>query len=198
MNRVNKCNLAVCSTVTIQASTEQFYPLFRTRRVCKLRLRRFFRNKQGIDTIIAEVLMILIVVIASVMVYAYATGLFGAIATPQKVATESISLEYWSFSNSSVVNLSIRDVGTTPITLKSYYVNDYTGNQYTRANWATGSYPGPTFQPTSWANATILISSACSTSCTQSGTPYVFQSGYPYTIILVTATNEQFSFMITR
>jgi hypothetical protein len=26
----------------------------------------------------------------------------------------------------------------------------------------------------------------------------VFQSGYPYTIILVTATNEQFSFMITR
>jgi FlaG/FlaF family flagellin (archaellin) len=57
-----------------------------------LRLRRFFRNKQGIDTIIAEVLMILIVVIASVMVYAYATGLFGAIATPQKVATESISL----------------------------------------------------------------------------------------------------------
>ena len=163
-----------------------------------MRLRRFFRNKQGIDTIIAEVLMILIVVIASVMVYAYATGLFGAIATPQKVATESISLEYWSFSNSSVVNLSIRDIGTTPITLKSYYVNDYTGNQYTRANWATGSYPGPTFQPTSWANATILISSACSTSCTQSGTPYVFQSGYPYTIILVTATNEQFSFMITR
>jgi FlaG/FlaF family flagellin (archaellin) len=163
-----------------------------------LRLRRFFRNKRGIDTIIAEVLMILIVVIASVMVYAYATGLFGAIATPQKVATESISLEYWSFSNSSVVNLSIRDIGTTPITLKSYYVNDYTGNQYTRANWATGSYPGPTFQPTSWANATILISSACSNSCTQSGTPYVFQSGYPYTIILVTATNEQFSFMITR
>lgn len=142
--------------------------------------------------------MILIVVIASVMVYAYATGLFGAIATPQKVATESISLEYWSFSNNSVVNLSIRDIGTTPITLKSYYVNDYTGNQYTRANWAQGPYPPLPFQPTAWANATILISSACSTSCTSSGTPYVFQSGYPYTIILITATNEQFSFMITR
>ena len=163
-----------------------------------MRLRRFFKDKRGIDTIIAEVLMILIVVIASVMVYAYATGLFGAIATPQKVATEQISLEYWSFPSNNTVNLSIRDLGTTPITLKSYYVNDYTGNQYTRADWTTGSYPGPTFQPTSWANATILISSACSTSCTQSGAPYVFQSGYPYTIILVTATNEQFSFMITR
>ena len=143
--------------------------------------------------------MILIVVIASVMVYAYATGLFGAIATPQKVATESISLEYWSFSNNSVVNLSIRDIGTTPITLKSYYVNDYTGNQYTRANWATGSYQAPPpIQPTAWANATILISSACSTSCTSSGTAFVFQSGYPYTIIMITSTNEQFSFMITR
>jgi FlaG/FlaF family flagellin (archaellin) len=192
MNRVNKCNLAVCSTVTIQASTEQFYPLFRTRRVCKLRLRRFFRNKQGIDTIIAEVLMILIVVIASVMVYAYATGLFGAIATPQKVATESISLEYASFTSNNTVNLSIRDIGTTPITLKSYYVNDYTGNQYTRANWQ-----GPTFTPTNQTNAIIVISSACA-GCTTSGTPFVFQSGYPYTIILVTATNEQFSFMITR
>ncbi len=142
--------------------------------------------------------MVLIVVIASVMVYAYATGLFGAIATPQKVATESISLEYWSFSNNSVVNLSIRDVGTTPITLTSYYVKDYTGNQYVRANWAQGGYPPTPFQPRAWANATILISSACSTSCTQTGTPFVFQSGYPYTITMVTSTNEQFSFMITR
>ena len=162
-----------------------------------MRLRPFFKNKRGIDTIIAEVLMVLIVVVASVMVYAYATGLFGAIATPQKVATESISLEYWSFPNSSVVNLSMRDVGTTPITLKSYYVNDYTGNQYTRATWSTGAYPGPTFQPNAWANATILISSSCPT-CISTGTAFTFQSGYPYTIILVTATNEQFSFMITR
>jgi hypothetical protein len=145
--------------------------------------------------------MILIVVIASVMVYAYATGLFGAIATPQKIATESISLEYASFTSNNTVNLSIRDIGTTPITLKSYYVNDYTGNQYTRASWATGAYPVRTFypqDPLGPANATILISSACSSSCTPSGTPFVFQSGYPYTIILVTATNEQFSFMITR
>src|SRR5438128_10412241 len=99
--------------------------------------------------------MILIVVIASVMVYAYATGLFGAIATPQKVATESISLEYASFTNNSVVNLSIRDIGTTPITLKSYYVNAYTGNQSTNANWQ-----GPRFSPRNQTNEIIAISSA--------------------------------------
>jgi FlaG/FlaF family flagellin (archaellin) len=164
-----------------------------------LRFRPFFKSKRGIDTIIASVLMVAIVVIASMMVYAYATGLFSAIATPQKVATEQISLEYASFTNNSVVNLSIRDIGTTPITLKSYYVNDYTGDQYQRANWAIGSYPGPTFNPQSApGNATILISTACSTSCTQSGTAFTFQSGFPYTIVLVTATNEQFSFMITR
>jgi len=157
-----------------------------------LRFRRFLKNERGIDTIIASVLMVAIVVIASVMVYIYATGLFGAIATPQKLATESISLEYASFTSNNTVNLSIRDIGTTPITLKSYYVNDYTGNQYTNANWQ-----GPTFAPRNQTNAIIVISSAC-TSCTSSGTPFVFQSGYPYTIIMVTATNEQFSFMITR
>src|SRR5437879_9538346 len=115
--------------------------------------------------------MILIVVIASVMVYAYATGLFGAIATPQKVATEAISLEYASFTNNSVVNLSIRDIGTTPITLKSYYVNDYTGNQYTRASWAQGLYladPTP-IQPTALGNATIVISCGVLFSCTFTG-----------------------------
>ena len=136
--------------------------------------------------------MVLIVVIASVMVYAYATGLFGAIATPQRVATEQISLEYWSFQSNNTVNLSIRDIGTTPITLKSYYVNDYTVNQYVRANWQ-----GPTFTPTNQTNAIIVISSAC-IPCTTNGNPFVFQSGYPYTIILVTATNAQFSFMITE
>jgi len=136
--------------------------------------------------------MVAIVVIASVMVYVYATGLFGAIATPQKVATESISLEYWSFPSNNTVNLSIRDIGTTPITLTTYYVKDYTGNQYTRANWS-----GPRFNATTQTNAIIVISSACA-SCIVAGTPFVFQSGYPYTITLVTATNEQFSFMITR
>ncbi|HYU88722.1 MAG TPA: archaellin/type IV pilin N-terminal domain-containing protein [Candidatus Bathyarchaeia archaeon] len=157
-----------------------------------MRFRRFLKNERGIDTIIASVLMVAIVVIASVMVYIYATGLFGAIATPQKVATESISLEYASFTSNNTVNLSIRNIGTTPITLKSYYVNDYTGNQYTRANWS-----GPMFNATTQTNAIIVISSACP-SCTASGTAFVFQSGYPYTIIMVTATNEQFSFMITR
>ncbi len=161
-----------------------------------MQYRRLFKNKRGIDTIIASVLMVAIVVIASVMVYAYATGLFSAIASPQHVATEQISLEYVSFTNNSVVNLSIRDIGTTPITLKSYYVNDGNGNQYTRANWATGAYPGPVFQPTTWTNATILISSACSTGCTWSGTAFTFQSGLPYKVIVVTATNEQFSFNI--
>jgi FlaG/FlaF family flagellin (archaellin) len=158
-----------------------------------LRFRLLFKNKRGVDTIIASVLMVAIVVIASVMVYAYATGLFTAIASPQHVATESISLEYASFASNNTLNLSIRDIGTTPITLTSYYVKDYTGNQYARTSWA-----GPTFAPRNETTAIIQISSACSTSCTYSGTAFTFQSGYPYTVILVTATHEQFSFSIVH
>ena len=147
--------------------------------------------------------MVVIVVIASVMVFTYATGLFGALLIPQRTATENISLEYASFSNingNSNVTLYIRDTGSTPITLKSYYVRDGSGNQYARVDWTTGLNiaPGP-FSPQAYpAAAKILISNACGTSCTVTGTAFTFTAGNVYTVTLVTAINSQFSLNIIR
>ena len=69
----------------------------RTVGASNLRERRFLKNTRGIDTIIASLMMVVIVVIASVMVFTYATGLFGALLIAPKTATENISLEYASF-----------------------------------------------------------------------------------------------------
>lgn len=165
---------------------------------------RFFRNKRGIDTIIASLLMVVIVVIASVMVFVYTTGLFGALLIPPKTATENISLELAAFSPSNNnITLYVRNTGSTPITLKSYYVQDGSGNVYSRINWSNGPSPAPgPFAPNSQPSPipTILISSACGTSCTYSGvgTGFLFSAGSPYTITLVTAINTQVSLRVIR
>lgn len=160
-----------------------------------MRSRRFASDKRGIDTIVASLLMVVIVVIASVMVFTYATGLFQALLIPPKTGQENISLEYPSFVSNGQVNLFIRNIGSTPITLKAYYVNDGSGNQYAQTSYS--SYAPPTFSPRSWANATILISSLCP-GCSTTGTPFTFQSGQAYNVILITSTNSRFSFSVVR
>ena len=130
-----------------------------------MRLRHPIRDRKGIDTIIASLLMIVIVVIASVMVYVYATGLFGALLTGPKTSAEAMNLEFSSFSPSNnQVNLYLRNTGAATVSLISYYVKDNYGNQYSNTGWSSGN----TFAPTTLANATITISSACS-GCTGIG-----------------------------
>ncbi len=140
-------------------------------------------------------MMVVIVIIASVMVFTYATGLFGALLIAPKTATENISLEFASFSSNSTVNLYIRNTGSTPITLTSYYVKDASGNQYARTNWSPAPAP---FSPTMLSNPTVLISTACGSGCTSTGTAFTFSQGQVYTVVLVTARATQFSLSINR
>ena len=159
-----------------------------------MRLRHPIRDRKGIDTIIASLLMVVIVVIASVMVYVYATGLFGALLQPPKTSAEAVNLEYPSFSpNNNQVNLYLRNTGAATVTLISYYVNDNYGNQYSRTGWSSGN----TFAPTTLANATITISNACS-GCTNIGAPFTFKTGNAYTVNLISSRGGQFSYTIVR
>lgn len=166
--------------------------------------RSLFRSKKGIDTIIASLLMVVIVVVASVMVFMYSTGLFGALLVAPKTATENISLEYALFSpTNNNVTLYIRNTGSTTITLKSYYVQDSASEVYARIKWSTGPAiaPGP-FSPHSQPAQPpqVLIGSTCGGNCTYSGagSGFTFVPGNPYTIILVTAINTQFSLQVIR
>ncbi len=160
-----------------------------------MRLRRPLKDKCGIDTIVASLLMIVIVVIASVMVYAYATGLLGALLIAPKTSAEAVSIEYSSFSPSNkTVNLYLRNTGAALVTLTAYYVKDASGNQYARTSWAGQ----PTFAPTTLTNETIQISNACTSGCTTTGTAFVFRPGNAYTVNLVTTRGGQFSFTVVR
>lgn len=105
---------------------------------------------------------------------------------------ESLSLDSYTFQSGTNVSMYIRNTGTVNVTLTSYYVKDSSGNQ-----WALLSWTGPNIAPNQVGIANILIGTSCP-SCTLAGNAFTFQAGYSYTILVVTARNNQFSFTIVR
>src|SRR5438552_6527686 len=105
---------------------------------------------------------------------------------------ESMGLESYSFSSGTNVTMYLHNFGSVSNQLVTYYVKDASGNQYAYTAW-----PGPTIAPANVVPTNFLIGSSCS-SCTLTGTAFTFMSGFSYTITLVTARNNQFTFSITR
>src|SRR5215831_11606732 len=95
-------------------------------------IKRLFKNKKGIDTILAALLMVVIVVVASVMVYAWSTGLLGSLLVTPQAGKEALTMEQYNFANNNSTTLYLRNTGTASITLQAYYVKDASGNQYSR------------------------------------------------------------------
>ncbi len=118
--------------------------------------RKLVRNKKAIDTIMATLLMVVIVVAAPTY----------------------------------NVTLYLRNTGTVPITLTSYYVKDASGNQYAKNPWT-----GLSITPTALGQPQILISGC---GCNNTGAPYTFQTGYSYTITMLSSRGSQFQFSVVR
>src|SRR5215831_11121230 len=98
-------------------------------------IKRLFRNKKGIDTILAALLMVVIVVVASVMVYAWSTGLLGTLLVHPTTGQENLNYVTNSaaFSNGTSVTIYINNLGSVNSTLQTYYVKDSNGNSYQSA-----------------------------------------------------------------
>jgi hypothetical protein len=157
--------------------------------------RKLVRNKKAIDTIMATLLMVVIVVAASAMVFVYATGLFGALMRAPNFQREALGLELSNFgpnNPNSNVTLFLRNTGTVPITLVSYFVKDASGNQYAQSPWSNQ----PSITPTTMNPTQILISSACG--CPYTGNAFTFQIGYSYTITMTSSHGTQFQYSVVR
>ncbi len=175
-------------------------------------MRKLIGNKKGIDTILAALLMVVIVVVASVMVYAWSTGLLGTLLVQPNVGKEAVNMETYGWnpsgSNTYNVTLNLRNTGSASITLSSYYVKDSSGNQWARLNWQTdsGANHPASFAPNALGIVTVTIGSGtsgsggqCGSSCTLSGSGFTtFQTGFSYTVVVVTSRNNQFTFSVTR
>ncbi|HZY47389.1 MAG TPA: hypothetical protein VFE96_06290 [Candidatus Bathyarchaeia archaeon] len=138
--------------------------------------------------------MLVIVVAASVMVFVYATGLFAALTRPQSFQSEALNLEFSSFGPvdpTHNVTLFLRNTGTVPVTLASYYVKS-NSSQYANSAW-TGQASIP---PTGLGRPQILISAACS--CTNTGGTFTYTVGLSYTITIVSTRGSYFTFNVVR
>jgi FlaG/FlaF family flagellin (archaellin) len=153
-------------------------------------------NRKGLDTILATLLLVVIVVVMTVIVYSWSQGVFGAILPAPPTGREILTIENQGFDMSNMkLTLYLRNTGSTPTTLASYYIQDQNGNQYARTTWTV-----PPTTPASIVNGTgvfLPINTAC-ISCTHTGNSFTFQAGNSYTITLITQRNNQFSFTIIR
>jgi hypothetical protein len=151
-------------------------------------------NHKGIETILAGLLMVVIVVVMSVMIYSWSTGVFGAILPAPPSGRENLIIENQGFYNNNVT-LFLRNTGTTTVTLVSYYVQDLYGDQYSRQSWIGG----PIISPTGLGQAHVQIQPQCSSAtCPLTGSAFTFQPGNSYNIIVVTSRNNQFTFTLLR
>jgi len=164
----------------------------KTMKNIKKHYRSVRKDKRGIDTILAALLMVVIVVVASVMVYAWSTGLLGALMVTPQVGKEAMNIENSSFSNNTLATIYLRNTGTASISLVTYYVKDTNNNQYSKTSWSV--YTG--IAPNNLATVTINIGAQCV--CTMASNNFVFVSGNSYTVIVVTSRNSQFTFTIVR
>src|SRR2546427_7549515 len=72
------------------------------------KLKKIIGNKKGIDTILAALLMVVIVVVASVMVYAWSTGLLGTLLVKPHTGKEAITIENYAFTSAYTATLNLR------------------------------------------------------------------------------------------
>ncbi len=157
-------------------------------------IKRLLKNRKGIDTILAALLMVVIVVVASVMVYAWSTGLLGSLLVTPTAGKEALTMEQSSFAvNNTSATLYLRNAGTASVNLVTYYVKDNGGNQWSRTTWT-----GPSIAVNQLGTAGINIAGSCS-SCTPSGSGFTaYAAGNSYTVIVVTSRNNQFTFTIVH
>ena len=170
----------------------------KTMKNIKKHYRSLRKDKRGIDTILAALLMVVIVVVASVMVYAWSTGLLGALMVTPQVGKEAMNIENSAFSNSTFATLYLRNTGTASISLVTYYVRDNTANQYSKTNWNVTAYKS--ILPNGLATVNIDINTANGNhcGCTAAANAFQFATGNSYTVIVVTSRNSQFKFTIVR
>ena len=158
------------------------------------KLRKIVKDKKGINTILAALLMVVIVVLASVMVYAWSTGLLGSLMVTPQTGKEALNIESSTFTGTMNVSLYIRNTGTATISFTTYYVKDAAGNTWTQPAFTSG----PSIQPNNVGIENVGIGIQC-TGCTSSGSGFTaFNAGNSYTVTFVTSRNGQFVFTVVR
>jgi hypothetical protein len=180
-----------------------------------MKVSRILRNKKGINTILAALLMVVIVVVASVMVYAWSTGLLSSLLVQNPVPKEALNYDNFAYgAGSPTYNISIyvRNSGSVAVTLQTYYVKDNNGNQYTSGSLWNSTSIAPNAVKTIVIcivnqGSSVTVTGNCPSYYTaanwqptssQSGQGFGFVGGNSYSVTVVTTRNNQFQWNFVK
>lgn len=80
------------------------------------------KNKKGISTILASLLLVVIAIVSGVIVYAWATGLLGGLMGPTPPVGETLTMDSYNWETDGSLTLYIRNSGDASVTIDKVYV----------------------------------------------------------------------------
>ena len=110
----------------------------------------------------------------------------------QSASQEHLVYEAVSFSSGTNVTMNIRNTGAVSIQITGYSARDANGNSYSLSPFA-----GPTIPPNQVAIVSFTIGSSCS-GCRLLGSPFTFNIGYNYYIVVATSRGSIFTWQVLR
>src|SRR5947199_8889253 len=109
----------------------------------------------------------------TVIVYSWSLVVFGAIIPTPPTGSEILTIENQGFDTTNMkLTLFLRNTGSTPTTLASYYVQDQNGNQHARTRRSV-----PPTSPASIVNGTgvFLLINTPRLTCTHNGSQFQYK-----------------------
>ena len=93
-------------------------------------MKRFRSNKDAVSPVIATLLVIAIAVAAAILVYVWAMGLVGTLESGGgEQVTEQIMMDVYSWNATGNLALTLRNVGSSVVTVDAIYVETDAGIQ---------------------------------------------------------------------
>lgn len=136
-------------------------------------------------------LLIIISTTGATMLYAYASGIFGSLQAgqPQQSYLEHIALEYYDWTNPTLLQIRVRNVGSANILIKDVFIS---GTIVTAANITWGVQGDQCYIT---KNGSLPVQSSC---LVQLVPPkgLAFQPGTAYSLSFVSSTGGKTDFSV--
>ncbi|HEV2120914.1 MAG TPA: hypothetical protein VGS11_12530 [Candidatus Bathyarchaeia archaeon] len=133
------------------------------------------------------IIVVVVIAVAVFTVYSESQQTVACLACPVSyTGKEQIGLNSVRVNSATSIILSVTNIGSLNIGLASYYLKDSKGDMYWNQTWL-----GPTLSP----GGSVTVNLSLTGNLT--GQPFQFQSGQAYTVELVTARNNPFTYTFT-
>jgi hypothetical protein len=146
---------------------------------------KLVKNRKGISTFIATLLLMVLAVSAGVVIYAYTMGYLGGFGGTEQLGAMSADEVY---ANSSMIRAYVRNIGKTTLNVSRVYVD---GDLMTICNATTGTI-GNSVEILENEVAAVYIGADDPEDFSDDD----FQSGKTYEVKLIAADNTQLSLSV--